>query len=232
MTMSEIVSDIAFMLGQPANINVEGMTIEKAVLIAFRELKRYIKTPVDKTVSFALRIDLPKVGINTNRVLYVQAAYPRSGLTLGSIESGNVFQTAAAVSTYSAAATNIDPIITEMAATQVRNTLSSNFQWKHDLPNQVVYCTHSDPKPSVVTIRYVPKYEDVSELINDSWIDYLIRMGEANMKKSLGRSRSKYRVEGSNVSNDGEALLAEANAELEQIRAELAGKKQKLVVLN
>ena len=57
-------------------------------------------------------------------------------------------------------------------------------------------------------------------------------MSEANMKKALGRTRSKYIIEGSNVSMDGEALLSEANAELEQIREELEAKKRKLVVLN
>ena len=115
---------------------------------------------------------------------------------------------------------------------QVRNTLSTDFQWKHDPANDVVYCAHRDPRPSQVTIRYVPNYKDISEIKNDTWIDYLIRMSEANMKKALGRSRSKYTVEGSNVSLDGEMLLQEANTELEAIRAELEGKKNKLVVLN
>ena len=52
------------------------------------------------------------------------------------------------------------------------------------------------------------------------------------MKKALGRSRSKYTVEGSNVSNDGELLIQEANTELEAIRNELEARKPKLVVLN
>ena len=98
--------------------------------------------------------------------------------------------------------------------------------------NQVVYCTHRDPMPTEVTIRYVPDYQDVSEITNNTWIDYLVRMSEANMKKALGRTRSKYRIEGSNVSLDGEALLAEANEELAQIREELEGRKNKLVLVN
>ncbi|MBP3678286.1 MAG: hypothetical protein J6I97_08090 [Agathobacter sp.] len=236
MNMVEIVDQISFMLGIPANENVEGLSIEKAVLIAFRELKRYMKTPVEKTVPFSTRIKLKDVGIDTLKVLYVQAAYPRIGLTMSSIDSGNVFQVAAAVNTYSGigqtSSINIDPIMTEMAMAQVRNTLSTDFQWKHDPANDVVYCAHRDPRPSQVTIRYVPNYKDVSEIKNDTWIDYLIRMSEANMKKALGRSRSKYTVEGSNVSLDGEMLLQEANTELEAIRAELEGKKNKLVVLN
>lgn len=236
MKMEEYVDQISFMLGLPANENVEDMQIEKAVIIAFRELKRYMKTPVDKTVPFNTRIDLKKVGIVTTNVLYVQAAYPRIGLTMSSIDSGNVFQVAAAVNTYSqvgnTSSINIDPIVTEMAMAQVRNTLGTDFQWKYDPNNQVVYCVHRDPRPGAVTIRYVPDYQDVSEITSETWINYLIRMSEANMKKALGRSRSKYKVEGSNVSLDGEALLAEANAELEAIRQELEGRRNKLVVLN
>lgn len=236
MTMQEIVEQVSFMLGVPSNINVEDMQVEQAVTIAFRELKRYMKTPVDKTVPYQTRLDLVKLGIKTKKVINVQAAYPRIGLTMSSIDSGNVFQVAAAVNTYSAigqtSSLNIDPIMTEMAMAQVRNTLATDFQWRYDIDNQVIYVAHRDPKPTQVTITYTPDYQDVSEIQNDTWIDYLIRLAEANMKKALGRSRSKYKVEGSNVSNDGEQLLQEANTELEAIRAELEAKKTKLVILN
>lgn len=236
MTMQEIVNQVDFLLGLPANSNVEPQQTERAVQLAFQELKRYIRTPVDKTVPYSTRIDLPKVGIYTKNVLYVQAAYPRIGLTLSSIESGNVFQVAAAKNSYSAigqgGAINIDPILTEMGLAQVRNTISTDFQWKFDIDNQVVYCTHREVIPASVTIRYVPDYKDVSEIKGNIWIDYLIRLSEAFMKKSLGRSRSKYTIEGSNVTLDGNTLLDEANAELEAIRTELAEKPINFVVLN
>lgn len=236
MNMSEIVDQVSFMLGLPSNSNVENLDIKRAVMIAFRELKRYMKTPVDKTVPFSTRIDLKKLGIKLVKVLYVYASTPRIGLTMNSIDSGNVFQVAASVNTYSAigqtSAINIDPIVTEMGMAQVRNTLSTDFQWRHDPDNEVLYITHRDPRPTHVTIRYVPDYQDVSEIKSPTWIDYLIRLSEANMKKALGRSRSKYTIEGSNVSLDGDVLLQEANAELETIRAELEAKKSKLVVLN
>ena len=224
------------MLGIPANENVEDLQVEQAVQIAFRELKRYMTTPVDKTVPFQHRLDLVALGIVTKKVINVQAAYPRIGLTMSSIDSGNVFQVAAAVNTYSAigqtSTINIDPIMTEMAMAQVRNTLTTDFQWRYDIDNQVIYCTHRDPTPTQVTITYAPDYQDVSEIQNDTWIDYLIRLAEANMKKALGRSRSKYTVEGSNVSLDGDQLIQEANTELEAIRTELEAKKAKLVIRN
>ena len=142
MTMQEIVQEISFWLGTPSNENVEDLQVEQAVAIAFRELKRYMKTPVEKTVPFQHRLDLVKLGINTKKVLNVQPAYPRIGLTMGTIDSGNVFQVAAAVNTYSqigqTATINIDPIMTEMAMAQVRNTLTTDFQWRFDIDRKSV----------------------------------------------------------------------------------------------
>lgn len=236
MTMSEIVNQVSFMLGLPANQNIEGLQVEQAVEIAFQELKRYMKPIVAKTVPFSTRLDLVALDIDTEKVVNVFFAYPRIGLTMSSIDSGNVFQVAAAVNTYSAigntSTINIDPIMTEMAMAQVRNTLSTDFQWSYDPLNQVVYCTHRDPRPAQVTIYYVPNLHDVSEITQPSWINYLIRLSEANMKKALGRTRSKYTIQDSNVTLDGEALLTEANAELEAIRSELEARRNKMTILN
>ncbi len=236
MTMAEMVSEVSFMLGLPANHNVEGLQPEQAINIAFRELKRYMRTPTAKTVPYQRRLDLVRLNIKTDNVLSVFAAYPRMGLTLGTIEAGNVFQVAAAINTQSTigntAKLNIDPIMTELAMAQVRNTLATDFQWWWDKPNQVVYCAHRDPKPVSVTIKYRPEYSDVSEVTGDKWMDYLVRMSTANMKIALGRSRSKYRIEGSNVTLDGEVLLSEGNAELEQMRGELEATRNKLTVVN
>lgn len=236
MTVEEIVDQVSFDLGIPSNKNVEAQTIEKAVLIAFRELKRYIKTPAHKTVPYNTRICLKDVGIITKKVLGVKPSRPRIGLTMSSIDSGNVFQVASAVNVYGLAgqtsSLNIDPIVTEMAMAQVRNTLTTDFQWIPDYDNGVIYCTHRDPRPTSVTIRYVPDYQDPSEITDNTWVDYLIRLTLAHMKVSLGRSRSKYKVENSNVSLDGEILLEEGNEELRTLREELEQKKPNLIVVN
>lgn len=236
MKMSEIVDEVSFMLGSPLNHFTEDIQLEQAVRIAFRELKSSMRMSTEKTVPFSTRLNLKKLGIETRKVLNVMPSKPRIGLTLNSIDSGNVFQVAAAVNSYSGigqiSSLNIDPIVTEMAMAQVRNTLSTDFQWKYDIHNQVVYCTHRDPRPATVTVRYVPDYQDVSEIENYTWVNYLIRLSHAYAKLALGRARSKYTIEGSNVSLDGEALLAEANAELEQIRSELDEKGKKFVIVN
>lgn len=229
MTLEEIVQEVSFMLGLPAAENIEGLDPKQAVLIAFRELKRYMKTPVDKTVPFSTRIDCVANNIDAVKILNVYASMPRIGLTMSSIDSGNVFQVAAAVNVYSAigntASLNIDPIMTEMAMAQVRNTISTDFQWKYDPVNKVIYVAHRDPRPATCTVKYVPDFKDVSEINSPTWIDYLIRMSEANMKKALGRTRSKYKISGSNVELDGDVLLQEASTELDKIREELEKKK-------
>ena len=236
MEMKEIVNQISFLLGLPSNENVEDLQIEQAVEIAFKELKRYMRTSTEKTVPYSTRIDLVKQGIKTKKVLNVSAAYPRIGLTLGTIDSGNVFQVAAAVNVYSAigntSSLNIDPIMTEMAMAQVRNTISTDFQWRYDKYNQIVYVAHRDPKPVTCTIRYVPDFKDVSEIIDETWINYLIRLSTAKLKLALGRTSTKYTIEGTNVSLDGERLVEEANQELSDIRAELDQKRHRLVVVN
>lgn len=236
MKIDEIENQVSFMLGFPSNENVEGLQVKTAVDIAFRELKRYIKTPVDKTVPYQTRMDLEKLNINAKRIINVQAANPRIGLTMSSLDSGNVFQVAAAANVYSAigntTSLNIDPIMSEMGMAQLRNTLGTDFQWKYDSNNRVIYCTHRDPRPSLVTITYVPDYQDVSEIVDNTWIDYLIRMSTANMKIALGRTRSKYTIEGSNVSLDGDTLLQEGSEELAKIREELDEKKNNLVIVN
>lgn len=236
MKMEDIESQVSFMLGFPANENIEGLSVSEAVNIAFRELKRYIRNSVEKTVPYSTRIKLDDAGIHATQIRSVLPAKPRIGMTLSSIDSGNVFQVAASVNAYSAVGNtttmNIDPIMTELAMAQVRNVLGTDLQWRWDQYNGVIYIAHRDPIPSFVTIRYVPDLQDVSEITDPAWQDYLIRMSTANMKVALGRSRSKYTIAGSNVTLDGEAILSEGNDELARIREELAANRNFMVVVN
>lgn len=236
MKLDELISQVSFMLGFSTTENIEGLKIEEAANIALRELKRYMRNSVDKTVPFSTRIDLESVGIKASQILGVQPANPRIGLRLSSIDSGNVFQVAAAVNAFSpvgnTTSLNVDPLVSELALAQVRNVLGTDLQWRWDQFNEVLYITHRDPMPSMVTVRYVPDVTDVSEVVDPSWQDYLVRLTVANMKVALGRARSKYTVEGSNVSLDGDAILSEGNSELEAIRNELSANRNFMVVVN
>ena len=236
MEMCEYVRQISFLLGFPSNKNIENVSIEDGVQIAFQEIKRYLNTPVDITVPYARRLDVEKLGIQPLKIVNVKAAYPRVGLSLGAIDAGNVFTIAASANAYAGmnptGILNIEPIMTELGYAQLRNTMTTDLQWYYDPKNKVIYVTHREPIPTVITVTYVPDYKDVSEITNQTYINYLLRLGLAFTKVAIGRSRSKYQIEGSNVSLDGEAILAEGNAELEAIREELSTKTSRLVVIN
>ena len=234
MQIEEIVDQIGFVLGIPANDNVEGVDISKAVGIALREAQAYMSVPVYKTLPFSTRIDLGKHDIRTTRVKDVSPAYPKVGINMSNMDSSNVFQLAASQKYSSAISSsrNMDPIINQLAMAQLSNQLSTDFQWKHDLENDCLYITCKQPRPSQITISYIPEYKDVSEVKSKAWINLIIRLAEAYTKKALGRSRSKYTVEGSNVSLDGQILLDEANAEIEAIHEEMENKTNRLVIVN
>lgn len=235
MTMDEIVDQVSFMLGIPSNENVENLDIRKAVLIAFREAKRYMRTSTLKTVAYSRRIDLPKNDIFAVEVRGVYPAYPKLGLNLSNVEAGNVFQLAAAVNAgamLNSTTGNLDPIVNQVAMAQASNVLSTDWTWSYDKPNEALYITCKAPRPSQVTIDYVPDFKDVSEVTSKAWQDIIVQLSEAYMKLALGRTRSKYTVQGSNVSLDGEILLNEANAQLESLREKMESKSNRLVALD
>lgn len=235
MTTGEIVDQVSFMLGIPANSNVENLDVRKAVGIAFREAKRYMRTPTFKTVPYARRLDLVKLGIPAVTVKSVYPARPKMGLNLSNVESGNVFQLAAAVNAgamLNSTTGNLDPIINQVAMAQASNVLATDWQWRFDKPNQALYITCKAPRPGQVTVEYVPDYKDVSEVTSLAWQDIIVQLSEAYMKLALGRSRSKYTVEGSNVSLDGDTLLSEANAQLESLRERMESKSNRLIALD
>lgn len=235
MTVDEIVDQVSFMLGIPSNENVESLDLRRAVLIAFREAKRYMRSSTIKTVAYARRIDLVKVGIITTMIRGVYPAYPKLGLNLSNVESGNVFQLAAAVNAgamLNSTTGNLDPIINQVAMAQAANVLSTDWTWSYDQPNQALYITCKAPRPGQVTIDYVPDYQDVSEVKSKAWQDIIVQLSEAYAKLALGRSRSKYTIQGSNVSLDGEILLNEANTQLESLREKMESKSNRLVAID
>ena len=79
----------------------------------------------------------------------------------------------------------------------------------------VVISTNGDTK---ATIQYLPDYKDVEEITEVFWMDIILRLATAYAKQVLGRIRSKYTLNSSAYSLDGEAMLSEANTEIQEIR--------------
>ena len=50
---------------------------------------------------------------------------------------------------------------------QIRNTVSTDLQFRFDKHTNQLYINIASDKPEYITIEYVPLYKDVSEIVSD-----------------------------------------------------------------
>ena len=81
-------------------------------------------------------------------------------------------------------------------------------------------------RPSYITIEYVPECTSVEEIVSDYWVDMLMRMSVAIAKQVVGRIRTRFTQSNALWTMDGEALLAEGNEEMNNLREYLAANTQ------
>jgi len=55
-----------------------------------------------------------------------------------------------------------------------------------------LYINVASNYPLNITIEYVPRYDDVEEVVSDYWIDILMKLALAITKITVGRVRSRY----------------------------------------
>lgn len=104
---------------------------------------------------------------------------------------------------------------------QLRNTMSTDLIFRFDRHTNFLYINVASNKPSYVTIEYVPRYDDVSQIVSDYWIDKLIQLSTAIAKVTIGRIRSRFTQSNALWTQDGEQMLSEGNEELTRLREEL-----------
>ena len=84
-----------------------------------------------------------------------------------------------------------------------------------------MYINISEEIPANITVEYIPRYDDVSQIVSDYWIDNLIKLAVAIAKVTVGRIRSRFTQSNALYTQDGETLLEEGNAELAELRNHL-----------
>ena len=109
---------------------------------------------------------------------------------------------------------------------QIRNTMSTDLSHMYDKSDEKLYINISQSIPSSVTIMYIPRFDDVSQITSDFWIDMLIKLAVANAKVIVGRIRTKFKQNNALWTLDGDTLLQEGNTELTAIREELKASTQ------
>ena len=75
-------------------------------------------------------------------------------------------------------------------------------------------------------------FKDVSEVTDPYWVDILLRLSIAYCKQALGRIRSKYTSSSAKFQLDGNTLLQEGTAEVQEVRQRLDANRNLFTVLN
>lgn len=237
MNMDGYISEIKLKLtGSVLNLELDDSTIASLVNSALRETQRYIDITALKTIPYANCIDLNKyedLKINSIAQIYrtegyagnTNQPYDTDGYYVDPMYAsqwqlltgtGNMFNFNDFVYNYSSWNTLL----------QIRNTTSTDLAFRYDRMSNMLYVNTSSNVPKAITIEYIPRFDNVEQIISDFWIDIIIRMSVALAKVTLGRIRTKYTQTNALWQNDGATILAEGNQELTELRQMLNASTQ------
>lgn len=239
MDLKSYVNEIKLQLtGNLLELELEDETIVKVIYSAFREIQRYIDLTVYETIPFASCINL-----NPRKVNAVAGVYRAMALASSAADGSSEDSTTSTIYT----GLQRDPLSLSMwqglagnygyspytltnytynymaysTANQIRNTLSTDLDFRYDRSTNNLYINVSMGAPAYITIKYIPRFDDPSEIYSDYWIDMIVKMSVALTKIILGRIRSRFTQSNALWTMDGDTLLNEGNTELTALRAEL-----------
>lgn len=203
----------------------------KIVNAAFREIQRYIDDTKLITIPYEQCIDLSEYSVSAVARVFravgylmgdskTEDGYPADPMYLSQWQlfGGNSSMYNLNNFTYSYGAWN--------TALQIKNSMSTDLIFRFERYNNKLYINCPYDKPEKITIEYVPRYNNVEEIVSDYWIDILIRLSTALAKVALGRIRTRFTQSNALWAQDGETILSEGNEELKEIRDKLEQNSQ------
>lgn len=215
------------------DLELDDITIDRIIQSSLRELQRYIASTKLITVPFSKCIDLSALKDANGypiKISSVSRIYRTEGFIDSSADGTNSMvdpMMAAQWQLLSGVGNmyNFQNYVYNYAAwntlLQIRNTTSTDLAFFYDKSTNLLYINIASGAPAKVTIEYVPRYEDVSEITSDYWIDVLTRMAVAITKITVGRIRSRYTQSNALWTQDGATMLEEGNSELNNLRTQL-----------
>lgn len=231
MDMQAITDEIRLKLtGDVVEMELSDASLIKIVNSSLREIQRYIDTFSMITVPFSKCIDT--TGYNMNSVIGVRRAVgyvsDEEDLSMGVADPLYVSQWQ--ILTGTGNVSNINDYVANYSSwstlQQIKNTTSTDLAFYYDKYNSKLYINVSTNIPGNITIIYIPRFNDVSQITSDFWIDMLVRMAVAQTKIAVGRVRSKFKQSNALWVLDGDTLLQEGITELTSLREELKASTQ------
>lgn len=235
MTIDDCVEYIKLILtGGVLELEIPDDKIAGLVKLAFSEIQRYINETVLVEVPYSSCIDLS--GFKYRHIVSVFRNAPVGGdMTMGNTSAVDPSLAGLMVTFGGGGGTiyNLNNYVMNFASysmlEQMRNTYSTDMDFREDRQSEKLYISTSTGKPTKVCIEYVPEFDDVSQLKTPYWKDMVKKMALAYTKSTLGMIRSRFTMNSLPVQQDGERMREEGNAELAELRESL--RKNKMMFL-
>lgn len=228
LSISDYVNYIKLALGDPIVwVELEDM-IPNIVEMAFMELRSYITDVDTLTLPFSNVIDL--TDRHVNNIAYIMRG--NQNISVAGLQDMMYIYTARNRVNGVGTSFTLTDYCRGLMVQQNKNALSTDLDFYYDKRNEKLYINAQKVQPSTVTIVYTLEYQDVSEIIEPYWQNYLKRLALAMTKETLGRIRGKYSLNSATYNLDASQLLSEAQSELAEIRAHLNGNKDLLLPID
>ena len=226
MKLEDVLSEIKLELtGYVLDMEIEDETLVSVVKKSLRELERFWDETTMITIPFASCIDLDGKFFR-EKVSSIVKVYRTEGVG----DAGNGLSVAndpvqmAQFAIFSNGGTmyNLNEYVLNysswMTMAKIKNTMSTDMSFKEDRHNKKLYINKSGSAPTMITVEYIPKLNDVEDIKSDYWIDILIKYCVALTKVVLGRIRTRFSQSNALWTQDGDKILEEGNTELKELR--------------
>lgn len=225
MDLQAIKDEVLLQLtGEVVSMELTDTTLTKIINSALREIQRYIDCFRMITVPFSRCINLSDYKVSSvigvrraegymadvkNNSASMDPLYASQWMMLSGI--GNVGY----VSDYASNLASWNTLL------QIRNTLSTDLSFYYNKSENNLYVNISSSQPKDITVIFVPRFDDVSEIESDYWIDILVRLSIALTKVAVGRVRTKFKQSNALWTLDGDTILEEGKSELAELRTQM-----------
>ena len=227
MDMSAYIEEIKLALSANLlELEIDDSALALVVNSSLREVQRYIGTTALITVPYSGCIDCAPYKISSVSNIFRAESY----LVNSDGDNYSSMQDPMYIAQWQMLSGNggifgLNQFSTNYAvwntALQLRNTLSTDLSYRYDKPSEKLYVNCAYDMPAAITIEYIPRFDDVSQVTSDYWIDIILRMSIAKCKINLGRVRTRFTQANPLWQQDGEAILAEGREELTELRTYL-----------
>ena len=205
----------------------------KIIDASFREIQRYIDDTRLLTVPYSKCIDLSDKSISAVVRVYRAVGYlagDAKAESNGGFPADPMYMAQWQLFSGPSSLYNVDNFAMNYGAwntaLQIKNTVSTDLTFRYERYNSKLYINCPYDVPEKITIEYIPRYNNVEEIVSDFWIDNLLRLSIAQTKIALGRLRTRFTQDNALWQQDGETILAEGQQELKEIREKLDAASQ------